>query len=260
MGSRQRCSQHHAGPVDHDSLPLAEGRTPDRRERPISHRESGQCTFLRNIKAEPIAGRKVAFEISSWQLLQINKNPMFSILGSICVGDKTSCGGAVISGSPFSTVNGRAIARMGDKIACMKNCIIVTGNPTEIIDGAAMALHGAQTSGGCTCLSRHNEFHGDAHGPDSAALVPAAADAGIAFMPDTADLLNEDHWIEFQLTDGQDTPIPRQTYVVIDPSGAEFAGTLDEQGFARVEPVKAGRCTINFPELGHTMAVDSCPR
>ena len=35
---------------------------------------------------------------------------MFSILGSVCVGDKTSCGGPVIISSPFSEVNGRTIA------------------------------------------------------------------------------------------------------------------------------------------------------
>jgi uncharacterized Zn-binding protein involved in type VI secretion len=184
---------------------------------------------------------------------------MFSILGSVCVGDKTSCGGTVITGSPFSDVNGRAIARVNDKIACKKNCLIVTGNLSEIIDGAAMALHGSQTSAGCTCLSGNNDFHGDGHAPVSVAQVPVAADAGIAYMPDTAELLNEDHWIEFQLTDGKDNPIPHQPYVIVDPSGAEFTGRLDEQGFARVEPVKAGRCAINFPALGHSMTVDSCP-
>lgn len=183
---------------------------------------------------------------------------MFSILGSICVGDKTSCGGTVITGSPFSDVKGRAIARVKDKIACKKSCVIVTGNPTEIIDGAEMALHGALTSGGCTCLSGNNDVHGDGHSPSAAAQVPVAADAGIAFIPDTAALLSEDTWIEFQLTDGHD-PIPHQVYVVVDPSGAEISGSLDERGFARVSPVKAGQCKIHFPELGHSMAVDSCP-
>lgn len=184
---------------------------------------------------------------------------MFSILGSICVGDRTSCGGKVITGAPFSDVKGRAIARVNDKIACKKNCVIVTGNPTEIIDGAAMALHGAQTSGGCTCFSGNNNSHGDGHSPTAAARVPVTADAAVALMPDTAELLDEDHWIEFQLTDGHGKPIPHEGYVVIDPNGGEFSGRLDEQGFARVSPVKAGQCTIHFPQLGHSMAVDSCP-
>lgn len=61
-------------------------------------------------------------------------------------------------------------------------------------------------------------------------------------------------------TDGLDQPIPYVRYVVVDPGGTEFSGHLDEQGFARVEPVKAGRCSINFPELGHSTAIDSCRR
>lgn len=183
---------------------------------------------------------------------------MFSILGSICVGDKTSCGGTVVTGSASSTVNGKGIARAGDKIVCKKSCVIINGNLTEIIDGAPMALHGAQTSGGCICLSKNNNYHGDGHAPASAAQVPPAVDAGIAFMPDTAELLNEDHWLEFELTDARDQPIPHQPYLVVDPSGAEFAGCLDEKGFARVAPVKAGQCRVHFPELGHSMAVNSC--
>lgn len=185
---------------------------------------------------------------------------MFSILGSICVGDKTSCGGAVISGAPCSFVMDRAIARVGDKIACQQNCVIVDGNETDIIDGAAMALHGSRTSGGCICLSQNNDFHGDGHSPEAAAQVSPAADAGIAFMSDTASLLNENHWIEFQLTDGQGQPIANEAFVVVDPSGAEITGRLDDHGFARVEPVKPGRCSLSLPELGQSLTVDSCPR
>jgi len=78
-------------------------------------------------------------------------------------------------------------------------------------------------------------------------------------MPDTAELLNGDNWIAFQLTDGQGKPIAGQPYIVVDPNGAEFHGHLDEQGFARVESVKVGRCMIRFPELNQSMTVDSCP-
>ena len=183
---------------------------------------------------------------------------MFSILGSICVGDKTSCGGTVITGSPFSDVKGRAIARVGDKISCKKNCVVVTGNVTEIIDGAAMALHGSQTSGQCICLSQNNDFHGDAQGKATAAEVPVAADVGIAYIPDTAELLNEDHWIEFKLTNGRDEPIPHHQFVVTDPSGQQICGVLNADGYAKVSPVKAGLCQINFPELGQAISVDSC--
>lgn len=183
---------------------------------------------------------------------------MFKILGSICVGDKTSCGGIISTGSTSANVNGRPIARVGDKIACKKNCVIVTGDDTKRIGGAAMALHGSRTSERCTCLSENNDFHGVGQHQDAASRVPAAADAGIAFMPDTASLLNEDHWLEFQLTDAGKQPIPHQPFIVIDPNGVRTAGYLDEKGFARVSPVKAGQCAVHFPDIGYSITVDAC--
>lgn len=183
---------------------------------------------------------------------------MFSIIGSICVGDKTSCGGTVITGSPFSDVKGKSIARVGDKISCRHNCVITTGNLTELIDGAPMALHGSQTSRGCTCISQNNNFHGDGQSEAAAAAVPAAADAGIAYMPETAAALSEDHWIEFQLIDSESKPLPDQKYIVTDPAGTTISGFLDDNGYAKVSPVKAGRCRIDFPELGYSATVESC--
>lgn len=184
---------------------------------------------------------------------------MFTIIGSICVGDKTSCGGNVISGSPFTDVRGRAVARKGDRISCKYNCTIINGNEAEIIDGAPMALHGSQTSRGCTCLSGNNDFHGDGQTAEDAAAIPAGADAGIAYMPETADALNEDHWIEFRLTDMENKPLPHLQYVVTDPTGKQISGCLDEAGYAKVSPVKAGACRINFPEVNYSTDVESCP-
>jgi uncharacterized Zn-binding protein involved in type VI secretion len=183
---------------------------------------------------------------------------MFSIVGSICVGDKTSCGGIVATGSTSACVNGRAIARVGDRIACKKNCVITTGKETHVVHGAALALHGSLTSGNCTCLSGNNDFHGHTMDTLAASRVPAAADAGIAFMPDTAALLSEDHWIEFRLTDTGGNPVPGQRFSVLDPAGTERSGYLDDAGYARVSPVKAGQCKITFPDLGQSISVDSC--
>jgi uncharacterized Zn-binding protein involved in type VI secretion len=180
---------------------------------------------------------------------------MFDLIGSICVGDKTSCGATVATGTPSTTVNGRAIARVGDRIGCRHNCQIITGNP--IVDGAPMALHGSLTLRQCICLSSNNSFHGDAQGAEAAAAIPAAADVGIAHMPETAHALNEDHWVEFQLVNAANEPIASQAYVLTDPAGATFPGSLDQNGCARVSPVKAGLCRVEFPELDYTMTVTS---
>lgn len=184
---------------------------------------------------------------------------MFSIIGSICVGDKTSCGGTVVTGSAFSDVNGKPVARIGDKISCRKNCTITTGNPAEIIDGAPMALHGSQTSGNCTCLSNNNDKHGDGQVPGAAPVASKVADPGIAFMPVMAELLDEESWVEFHLVNAEDQPIPGQKFTLTDAAGKQTSGVLDDAGHARVSPVTAGTCSVNFPDLGHTISVESCP-
>jgi uncharacterized Zn-binding protein involved in type VI secretion len=76
----------------------------------------------------------------------------------IIVGDKSSHGGVVISGSMASTTSGIAIARVGDKVTCPKKghggvTVIVTGDPTCIIDGQAAARHGDKTACGATLIS-----------------------------------------------------------------------------------------------------------
>jgi uncharacterized Zn-binding protein involved in type VI secretion len=76
----------------------------------------------------------------------------------ILVGDSTSHGGTVIQGSGASTVNGKGIARVGDKVTCPKKghggtTVIVSGDPTCIIDGAPAARHGDKTACGATLLS-----------------------------------------------------------------------------------------------------------
>lgn len=183
---------------------------------------------------------------------------MFSIVGSICVGDKTSCGRTVVTGDWTSDVNGRVTARVGDMIDCKYGCTIATGDPTWIIAGKPIALHGSSTTGGCICLSSNNNYHGAGQSAEQQDAVPKVADAGVAYMPETAALLSEDNWLEIRLADKEDKPFRGLKYIVTDPSGKRFDGHLDETGYARIEPVKAGYCKVEFPEIGYTSTVESC--
>ena len=183
---------------------------------------------------------------------------MFDLLGFICTGDKTSCGGTVVTGSLASTVNGRPIARVNDRIACRRSCVIISGNPSEIIDGAPVAVHGSLTSGNCTCLSQNNNVTGDSQSQEAAAAVPSAADSGLAFMPDTAALMSEDHFVEFRLLNNDGDPFVGSLYTVTDAAGNKVSGTLDTAGYAKVAPVKPGACRVEFPELGYSATAESC--
>ncbi len=79
----------------------------------------------------------------------------------ITVGAKTTHGGEVITGSPYTTHNGVQVSRKGDKVIC-KKCkkltTILTGDPSFIVDGAPIAREGDVTSCGATLIAIQQSF------------------------------------------------------------------------------------------------------
>jgi|GEM_PF-260286 len=72
------------------------------------------------------------------------------------LGDSTSSGGKVVTGSAFTDVDGKPVARVTDKATCPKHqgtFPIVDGDPTTIIDGHPVALHGSRLACGCAVLA-----------------------------------------------------------------------------------------------------------
>lgn len=77
--------------------------------------------------------------------------------GIIRVGDATSHGGIVQTGSETSDVMGRAVARLGDRCSCPiaghESCVIAEGDSDFIVDGKPAAFDGHKTSCGATLIS-----------------------------------------------------------------------------------------------------------
>ncbi len=76
----------------------------------------------------------------------------------IVVGDRTDHGGVVIQGSSMSDTHGKSISRVGDQVTCPLRghggvTIIVSGDPTFIVDGQAVARHGDKTSCGAMLIA-----------------------------------------------------------------------------------------------------------
>lgn len=75
----------------------------------------------------------------------------------ILLGDSTSHGGKVLEGSPTTTINGKPVARVGDKVSCpIKGhgvCPIVSGDPTCLIDDKPLARHGDTTACGASLIA-----------------------------------------------------------------------------------------------------------
>lgn len=72
----------------------------------------------------------------------------------IVVGDTTVSGGAVVSGSPFTDIDGRPVARVGDAVVCARHgpTSIASGNATLFVDGQALARQGDTCACGCALL------------------------------------------------------------------------------------------------------------
>ncbi|WP_242003115.1 PAAR domain-containing protein [Vulcaniibacterium tengchongense] len=77
----------------------------------------------------------------------------------IVVGDKTDHGGTVLTGSAETGIHGKAVARAGDPVQCPK-CQgvfpIASGDASLIIDGRPLARHGDRTACGAALMARHH--------------------------------------------------------------------------------------------------------
>jgi len=87
----------------------------------------------------------------------------------IVVGDTTSHGGRVISGSAVHTIGGRAIARKGDQVDCPEKYPdgslhgvneIIEGEVRMPIDGIPVALEGHKTACGCALIGMSTASYG----------------------------------------------------------------------------------------------------
>ncbi|PVZ78532.1 PAAR domain-containing protein [Serratia sp. S1B] len=75
--------------------------------------------------------------------------------GTICVGDKTSHGGVVLTGSAQVSIDGRAVARQSDKVSCPKHGVnnIIEGDESHGDNGLAIALDGHHCACGAILIS-----------------------------------------------------------------------------------------------------------
>jgi type VI secretion system secreted protein VgrG len=69
-----------------------------------------------------------------------------------------------------------------------------------------------------------------------------------AHKPTEADK-EDKSWIEIELVDEEKNPVPGEKYKITLPDGKVAQGTLDNEGFARVEGIEPGTCQIAFPNL-----------
>lgn len=67
--------------------------------------------------------------------------------------------------------------------------------------------------------------------------------------PPEEDEAEEKTWIEIEMVDEEDEPVPSEKYKVTLPDDTVAEGTLDGNGFARIEGIEPGTCKVTFPKL-----------
>lgn len=79
------------------------------------------------------------------------------MLAIVRIGDKTTHGGAVLTGSGTMKFGGVGVARKGDKVSCPIEghgpTTIVEGNPNYLDQGVPVAFQGHKCGCGCTLIS-----------------------------------------------------------------------------------------------------------
>jgi uncharacterized Zn-binding protein involved in type VI secretion len=92
---------------------------------------------------------------------------------------------------------------------------------------------------------------GDSSSARAEARRLAAAEAHPALPAPATDepVVLEKTFIELKLIDTAHKPVPFATYIVVTADGAELAGKLDANGFARIDGIARGSCQVTFPDF-----------
>jgi type VI secretion system secreted protein VgrG len=158
---------------------------------------------------------------------------------------------------------------MGVVIEGMQGITLKVGGNSVVIDPAGVTVKGSVlTLDGSLTNINSGPGSPPASGQAGSAVSPmAVTDAAEADTAQPGEVLkppppgttphnqsqateSQTSWIEIELVDEEDNPVPGQAYRVTLPDGQTVAeGTLDHNGFARIEGIEPGTCQITFPNL-----------
>ncbi len=144
-------------------------------------------------------------------------------------------------GSTMTTdTHGKRLARVGDQVTCPKKghgtTVIVTGDPTMIVDGAPVARHGDKCACGATLISSQvvsGIGEGSAGSASLASRQAVAAAQTVSALQPASGSHGHDFDQQFHLVDeGYGSPIKGQKYRITWPDGT-MEGVSDAEGLTQ---------------------------
>jgi hypothetical protein len=161
---------------------------------------------------------------------------------------------------PVQTPYQRVIAERGEVPIDCANVISHAADESDLY--RLMSIGEVQFTFGAAAALRST-----AHGASPAAIVeailrgdvvllegpPPLARSGAVIVPEPepepvpAAPARPQSWIEIQLLDEDDQPVPNEEYRIYLTDGSTRTGALDAQGLARVDDIDPGMCEVMFP-------------
>jgi type VI secretion system secreted protein VgrG len=161
-------------------------------------------------------------------------------------------------GSSFLTINPMGIQMQGTMVQINSGGSALTGTAGNLVspiapsaaaeaDDAKAGDKGNFSGGGDTSSKNLNLVSGQSS-PGSSRNTDAPW-----HDPNSPENQDKKSWIEIELLDEEEKPVPGEPYRITLPDGKTLAeGTLDERGRARVECIDPGQCQIVFPKIDKT--------
>lgn len=150
----------------------------------------------------------------------------------IRLGDPTSHGGAVLSATATTSMFGKQVALLGDKVSCPQkghsNCVIIEGDPSWDIGGKPVALEGHKVSCGAVLISTMPQVERSYEG--NGAVIAGSVATGLAknsFRASTQNDAREQYDEQVHLLSPLIDGVP---FFIQKPDGSTVSGRTGQNG------------------------------
>ena len=155
-------------------------------------------------------------------------------------------------GGSFVTINAAGVQITGPMVMINSGGAALSGTPGNLvspISPTAPAVADDGKPGDKGAMSRSGQSSAAGSGAGGGAAGAGSSSNAPWHDPNNPSNKDKKNWIEIELLDKDNKPVPGEPYRVTLPDGQTVAeGTLDDKGVARVDGIDPGSCKVTFPQ------------